>query len=51
MSFILFAIIIVFTAIQTLVLRDRDSGSPGLLTRFRAATPATTGGSTKGAGE
>jgi multiple sugar transport system permease protein len=48
MSFILFAIIIVFTAIQTFVLRDRDRESRGLYSRMRGF--AATQNSTQGTG-
>ncbi|MGO4362474.1 carbohydrate ABC transporter permease [Terrabacter sp. RAF57] len=36
MSFVLFAIIIVFTAIQSLILRDRDSSTRGFFGRLRS---------------
>ena len=36
MSFVLFAIIIVFTAIQSLVLRDRDASTRGFFGRLRS---------------
>ncbi len=41
MSFVLFGIIVVFTAIQSLVLRDRDPGSRGRFGRRRAVQPVT----------
>ncbi|WP_076262788.1 carbohydrate ABC transporter permease [Intrasporangium flavum] len=50
MSFVLFAIIIVFTAIQTFVLRDKDARVGGFLGRRRTGPPAAPANPTTGAG-
>ena len=50
MSFVLFGIIIVFTAVQSLILRDKDSDSRRVFWRLRAAARPQNPTSTTGAG-